>query len=56
MGTTMMSKGIAKAIRDYSDYRRTMRQLAWLSDRDLSDLGITRSDIRSVARGEADIL
>ncbi len=30
-------------------YRETVRQLSGLSDRELSDLGINRSDIRAVA-------
>lgn len=43
-------RGIVKAIRDYGDYRRTIRELAFLSDRELSDLGIARGQIRAAAR------
>ncbi len=31
-------------------YRETVRQLSGLTDRELSDLGIGRSDIQAVAR------
>ena len=50
MTSTRMTNGIAKAIRDYSDYRRTIRELAFLSDRELSDLGLSRGDIRLTAK------
>jgi uncharacterized protein YjiS (DUF1127 family) len=30
--------------------RRTIKELSSLSDRELSDIGITRSDIRAVAK------
>lgn len=33
-----------------SHYRRTVRQLNVLSERDLHDIGISRSDIHSIAR------
>lgn len=48
--TTNGAGGIMGAIRDYGAYRRTIRELAWLSDSDLSDIGIGRSDIRSAAK------
>lgn len=35
-------------------FARTYRELAQLSDRDLADLGIHRSQIRSIAREAAD--
>lgn len=34
---------------DYRTYRRTVDELAALSDRELSDLGLSRQDIRSIA-------
>jgi uncharacterized protein YjiS (DUF1127 family) len=48
--TTMRVGGIMDAVRAYSTYRRTIRELDHLSDRDLSDLGIARGDVRSAAR------
>lgn len=36
--------------RRWRNYRRTVRELDSLSDRDLNDLGIGRADIRRVAR------
>lgn len=47
-GTTM---NIAKKIADFARYQRTLRELNSLDSRQLNDLGITRSDIRSIARG-----
>lgn len=37
------------AYRRYKMYRQTVRELAALSDRELNDLGIARSSIRSIA-------
>ena len=37
-------------LRRWALYRNTVRELSVLSDRDLSDLGINRSDIEYVAR------
>ena len=42
-------KRIAIAIRKHNRYNRTVRELSWLSDRELSDLGITRCDIPRIA-------
>jgi len=47
-GTEM---NIAKKIAEYARYQRTMRELNSLDSRQLSDLGITRGDIKSIARG-----
>ncbi|MCS4088995.1 DUF1127 domain-containing protein [Rhizobium sp. BK176] len=41
---------IAKQIRNYRQYRQTVNELGRLSDRELGDLGIGRSEIRGVAR------
>jgi uncharacterized protein YjiS (DUF1127 family) len=51
--------GLADLIRDYRRKsaqkaleRQTIKELSRLSDRELHDLGIGRSDIRSIARGD----
>ncbi len=41
---------IRKAIADYRLYAATLDELRQLSDRDLADLGIARSDIVGIAR------
>jgi uncharacterized protein YjiS (DUF1127 family) len=46
----MKAGGVMGALRAYGEYRRTIRVLAHLSDRELSDVGIARQDIRSAAR------
>jgi uncharacterized protein YjiS (DUF1127 family) len=41
-------------IRSYKNWRRyneTVRELSNLNNRELSDIGITRSDIHKIARG-----
>lgn len=45
-----MISRIANALRRQHAYNRTTRELSRLSDRELSDLGISRSEIGSVAR------
>ena len=40
-------------VRRWAMYRNTVRELSVLSDRDLNDLGINRSDIEYVARKHA---
>jgi uncharacterized protein YjiS (DUF1127 family) len=47
-GTEM---NFAKKIADYARYQRTLRELNSLDARQLNDLGITRGDIKSIARG-----
>ena len=37
-------------LREYSRYRQTVRELSAMTDRELQDIGITRFDIRRVAR------
>ena len=44
---------ILSKIRAYLAYRETVRELSQLTDRDLSDLGITRFQIPSIAREHA---
>jgi uncharacterized protein YjiS (DUF1127 family) len=40
-------------MRAYWRYRETVQELSLLSDRELSDLGISRYEIESVARDSA---
>ena len=44
---------VAKRLRNWNRYRHTVRELSQLTDRDLSDLGICRGDIRYVAKKSA---
>ena len=44
---------IAAKLAAYRRYRESVRELSRLSDRELSDLGIARSDIEFVARQSA---
>jgi uncharacterized protein YjiS (DUF1127 family) len=41
---------IVGKFKDWRSYRRTIAELSALSNRELSDLGISRSDIPFVAR------
>ncbi len=41
---------IRKTLRKWAAYQQTIRELAALDNRQLSDLGITRSDIQRIAR------
>jgi uncharacterized protein YjiS (DUF1127 family) len=49
-GTEM---NILDRINQYTTYQRTVRELNRLDNRQLADLGITRGDIRQLARGRA---
>lgn len=42
---------VAATLRYWADVRETRKQLSALSDRELSDIGLTRGDIERVARG-----
>ncbi len=46
----MLLTALLATINCWLSYRETMRQLSGLTDRELSDLGIRRSDIAAVAR------
>ena len=42
--------GIRTTLKKWSAYQQTVRELAALDNRQLSDLGITRTDIQRIAR------
>ena len=46
-----MLLSIIRAIQAYRDYQRNLAELSQLSDRELADIGLDRSDIRRVAAG-----
>lgn len=45
--------GFAQSYKRYRRYRATLGELKHLGDRELLDLGINRSDLRSIARKSA---
>ena len=45
--------GIAHAIMSYNVERRTTKELNRLTDRELSDIGLTRYDIPAIAKYDA---
>ncbi len=44
---------IRKTLQKWSAYQQTMRELNSLDNRQLNDLGITRTDIQRIARDHA---
>ena len=44
---------IRQKLAQFAAYQRTVRELSALDGRRLQDLGITRADIKSIARGQA---
>lgn len=44
---------IREKLAKFAQYRRTLRELNQLEDRQLRDLGITRSDFKAIASGQA---
>ena len=42
--------GIRQTLKKWSAYQQTVRELAALDNRQLTDLGITRTDIQRIAR------
>ncbi|MCS6762338.1 MAG: DUF1127 domain-containing protein [Candidatus Devosia symbiotica] len=42
---------IRQKIAQFAQYQRTLRELSALDDRQLNDLGITKGDIKNIARG-----
>ncbi len=51
MKETDMLLSLIRAIQAYRDYQRNLAELSQLSDRELADIGLDRSDIRRVAAG-----
>jgi uncharacterized protein YjiS (DUF1127 family) len=47
----MVITWVLSKIRTYLQYRETIAELSRLTDRELEDLGISRYEIESVARG-----
>lgn len=47
---------IRKTFKKWSAYQQTVRELNALGNRELSDLGIARSDIQRIARDHANAL
>ena len=43
---------IRKKLNQFAQYQRTIRELNALDARQLNDLGITRGDIKNIARGD----
>jgi uncharacterized protein YjiS (DUF1127 family) len=41
---------VARTLSNWRKYRQTVSELGRMSNRELSDLGIARTDIRTVAR------
>jgi uncharacterized protein YjiS (DUF1127 family) len=46
-----MLLSLIRMIQAFQGRRRTVAQLSQLSDRELSDIGVSRADIRRVAAG-----
>jgi uncharacterized protein YjiS (DUF1127 family) len=46
-----MFTSFIRAVRSWKRYGTAMQELSRLSDRELADIGITRSDISRIARG-----
>ena len=42
---------IRQRLAQFAQYQRTMRELSSLDQRQLNDLGITKGDIKNIARG-----
>ena len=45
--------GIRQTFKKWAAYKQTVRELASLDNRQLSDLGIVRTDIQHIARDHA---
>lgn len=45
--------GIRQTFKKWAAYQQTVRELGALDNRQLTDLGITRSDIQRIARDHA---
>lgn len=49
-----MLTSIARLLNEWKRYSEARKELSHLSDRELADIGITRSDIDRIAHGQAD--
>jgi uncharacterized protein YjiS (DUF1127 family) len=49
----MSIRNLLRLVRNWKRYDSNMRELALLSDRELADIGISRSDIQRVASQHA---
>jgi uncharacterized protein YjiS (DUF1127 family) len=49
----MLMSFVLTKVQAWLTYRETVRELDYLSDKELSDLGISRSDIKEIARQAA---
>jgi uncharacterized protein YjiS (DUF1127 family) len=54
IGDEDMLTSIARLFNEWKRYSEARRELSHLSDRELADIGITRSDIDRIALGQAD--
>ena len=45
--------GIRQTLKKWAAYQQTVRELAALDNRQLTDLGLTRTDIQRIARDHA---
>ena len=48
-----MVSSIIRFIQHWKRYGRVVQELSRLSDRELADIGITRGDIHSIAKGQS---
>ena len=46
---------VARTLNNWRKYRQTVTELGRMTNRELNDLGISRSEIRSVARSAASL-
>jgi uncharacterized protein YjiS (DUF1127 family) len=49
----MLLAKLIRMFRAWRSYDRSVRELSRLNDRELADIGVSRSEIRAVARGVA---
>ncbi len=50
-----MFLSLIRMIQAFRDYQRNVNELSQLSDRELADIGIDRSDIQRIAAGSQNI-